>query len=107
METGDNGIEAPSERFSLRGYVIINLIAWAVLLVLFALLGWMLKDWTGMGSFFIILAGAFTLASVFDAVYDRLTIPAGEGDHASGVAVQTPPGADPIRRGRGRTSKKD
>ncbi|MCX7044488.1 MAG: hypothetical protein NTX50_03240 [Candidatus Sumerlaeota bacterium] len=61
----------PEEPFPLKGYLIINAIAWSFAGMGLLLVRWWFANGSGLGAFFVILAGAFTLVSVFDAIYDR------------------------------------
>jgi len=60
------------ERFPLTGYLIINLVVWAFMGAAIGFIAWYLGDSSGLASFFVILGGAFSLVSIFDAVYDRV-----------------------------------
>lgn len=69
-----NGSEQ-SQRFSFTGYVIINLIFWAYCLIQFLVVKWLIGDMTGLIFFFVVLAVGFTLVSIYDGLYDRLSRP--------------------------------
>lgn len=64
-----------SDRFPLKGYVIINLIFWAYCLIQFLVVKWLIGDMTGLIFFFVVLAVGFTLVSMYDALYDQLSRP--------------------------------
>jgi hypothetical protein len=76
-----NGPEQ-SERFPFSGYVIINLIFWAYCLIQFLVVKWLIGDITGLIFFFVVLAVGFTLISIYDALYDRLSRPEKEEETA-------------------------
>ncbi len=62
-------------RFPFKGYVIINLIFWAYCLIQFLVVKWLIGDITGLIFFFVVLAVGFTLVSIYDGLYERLSRP--------------------------------
>lgn len=58
---------------SVKNYIILNLIFWAYCAVQLLVLKWLLQDVAGLYFFFAVLAGAFTVVSIYDYLYDRLT----------------------------------
>jgi hypothetical protein len=62
------------ERFPLLGYVIINLIFWAYCVVQLLVIKWLLRETTGLYFFFGVLAIGFTLVSIYDYAYDRISL---------------------------------
>ena len=60
-------------RVSFMGYVILNLIFWAYCALQLLVLKWLLRDIAGLYIFFAILAIAFTIVSLYDFIYDRLS----------------------------------
>ncbi len=65
--------EAVEGRLSVSGYIILNLIFWAYCAVQLLVLKWLLRDVAGLYVFFAILAVAFTVVSLYDFLYDRLS----------------------------------
>ncbi len=59
--------------FPLKGYLILNVIFWGYCLVQLVVLRWLFRDVVGLIFFFVVLGAGFTLVSVYDYAYDRLT----------------------------------
>ena len=68
-----SSLQIRDERLSFTGYVLLNLIFWAYCALQLLALQMMLRDVPGLVTFFIILAVAFTVVSLYDYVYDRLS----------------------------------
>ena len=64
-----------SQRFTVKGYVIINLIFWAYCLIQFFVVKWLMDDVTGLIFFFVVLAIGFTVVSIYDGLYERFSRP--------------------------------
>lgn len=64
-----------SQRFTFKGYVIINLIFWAYCLIQFFVVKWLIGDMTGLIFFFVVLAVGFTVVSIYDCLYERFSRP--------------------------------
>ncbi len=71
-----------SQRFTFKGYVIINLIFWAYCLLQFFVVKWLIRDMTGLIFFFVVLAVGFTLVSIYDGLYERFSRPEGTEESA-------------------------
>jgi len=59
--------------FPVRGYILLNILFWAFCIVEVLIIRWWLKDIQGIVFFFGLLAIGFTLVSIYDGVYDRMT----------------------------------
>ncbi|MFH0794266.1 MAG: hypothetical protein V2A74_09580 [bacterium] len=59
--------------FPLKGYLVLNLAFWAYLVVQFFVLKHFLRDMEGLIFFFFLLGSGFTLVSIYDLAYDRLS----------------------------------
>ncbi|MCX7765646.1 MAG: hypothetical protein N2246_02940 [Candidatus Sumerlaeia bacterium] len=57
----------------LMTYILLNLIFWAYCAIQLLVLKWLLRDVAGLYFFFAVLAGAFTIVSIYDFLYDRLS----------------------------------
>jgi hypothetical protein len=60
--------------FPFTGYLIINLIFWVYCVVQLLVTKWLLRETTGLYFFFAVLAIGFTLVSIYDYSYDRISL---------------------------------
>lgn len=73
VNDGTSSQQILDQKLPFMGYVLLNLIFWAYCGVQLLVLQLMLRDVPGLFAFFIILAVAFTVVSMYDYVYDRLS----------------------------------
>jgi hypothetical protein len=66
--------ESQDSLFSLKGYIILNIIFWVYCLLQVIILRWIYRDAMGIIFFFTVLATGFTAVSVYDYVYDRIAL---------------------------------
>jgi len=74
LELMDGENQEQETMFPVRGYVILNLCFWAFCVVEILIVRWWLKDIQGVIFFFLLLAIGFTAVSVYDGLYDRMTL---------------------------------
>ncbi|MCX8038045.1 MAG: hypothetical protein N3D11_13525 [Candidatus Sumerlaeia bacterium] len=60
--------------FPIYGYLIINVVFWLFCALEILLVRAWIKETQGVVFFFVILAIGFTVVSIFDCIYDRLTV---------------------------------
>jgi phosphatidylglycerophosphate synthase len=66
--------ELQDSLFSLKGYIILNIIFWVYCLLQVIILRWIYRDAMGIIFFFTVLAAGFTVVSVYDYIYDRIAL---------------------------------
>jgi|GEM_PF-545620 len=66
--------EAQDSLFSLKGYIILNVIFWGYCLLQVIILRWIYRDAMGIIFFFTVLATGFTVVSIYDYIYDRIAL---------------------------------
>lgn len=62
-----------SEHLTGRSYLLLNALVWVFSIALMLLAKIMLRDVTGLGTVSVALPVGFTLVSIFDYIYNRLS----------------------------------
>ena len=73
--------------FPIKGYIFLNLFFWAFCAGEVLLIKWWLKDIRGVVFFFSLLAVGFTVVSIYDCIYDRLTARPAPREGAAGTST--------------------
>ena len=70
-------------RYSIRDYIVVNIFVWAILAVL-GLITYFAIDRAPVVPFLMfVVGGGFTIVSIYDCIFDRLSKPSNEQDEAA------------------------